>query len=75
MTQLTNKITRTISWGDLTNSNKQQPPTLILVSNQLTTSIKKIYNHANQHFITKIQNLRNKLVKNTNISPIQLLNS
>ena len=58
---------------ELINNCKQQPPRLIWVGNQLTTSLKKICNYANQNFVNKIKKLRDKFVINANISPLQLL--
>ena len=38
---------------DITNNKKQKLPRLIMINNKLTTSLKKIYNHANKFLLIK----------------------
>ena len=63
-------------WGtfkDLSNTNKQIPPRLILHNGNLVTSIKKIVNIANDFFIDKICKIRESFPINHNISPLEIL--
>ena len=58
---------------DMTHKNKQVPPRRIIINGSITTSLKKICNHANDYYISKINKLRNTFTINKNISPIQIL--
>ena len=52
-----NDVQSKIMWGtfkNLTNSNKQVPPRVILHDGNLVTSVKKIVNIANQFFVDKV---------------------
>ena len=58
-------------WGtfkNLTNTNKQVPPRVILHNGNLVTSVKKIVNIANEFFIEKICKIRESFPVNINIS-------
>ena len=60
--------------ADLTNKSKQKPPRLILCDNTMTTSLKKISNYANNHFINKIAKLRESFTNNFKVTHIDILN-
>ena len=63
-------------WGtfkDLSNTNKQVPPRIILHDGNLVTSIKQIVNIANNFFIEKIRTIRESFPLNNNISPLEIL--
>ena len=63
-------------WGtfkNLTNTNKQVPPRVILYNGNLVTSIKKIVNIANEFFIEKISKIRESFPVNENISSLEIL--
>ena len=63
-------------WGtlkNLTNTNKQVPPRVILHNGNLVTSIKKIVNIANQFFVEKISKIRASFPINLNISALEIL--
>ena len=57
----------------LTATNKQVPPRVISYGGELVTSVKKICNIANEHFIAKISKIRDKFSKNPMVTPIQIL--
>ena len=63
-------------WGtfkDLTNTNKQVPPRIILHDGNLVTSIKKIVNIANEFFVEKIWKIRESFPANKYISALEIL--
>ena len=63
-------------WGtfkNLTNSNKQIPPRVILFNGNLITSIKKIVNISNQFFLDKISKIRANFPIFSDISAIEIL--
>merc|ERR1711867_17087 len=65
-----------VMWGtfkDLSNTNKQIPPRIILHNGNLVTSIKQIVNIANNFFIEKIRTIRESFPINNNISPLEIL--
>ena len=53
-----NKMWNTVK--EITNNNKKQPPRVISYKNEIVTSIKKIADIYNDHFITKINTIRSK---------------
>ena len=46
---------------DITLSNKQVPPRILLINGRVTTSLKKICNYANEFYINNVNNLRKKI--------------
>ena len=52
----------------LTNNNKQNPPRIISYNNIVITKLKEICNIANNYFIQKINNIRDKFTINHNIT-------
>ena len=57
---------------NITNNNKKPPPRKIIHENKVITSLKKICNIANCHYIQKIVNIRNKFTPSV-VSPIDIL--
>merc|ERR1712240_2833 len=56
-----NDVQSKIMWGtlkNLTNTNKQVPPRVILHNRNLVTSVEKIVNIANEYFVEKISKIR-----------------
>ena len=71
-----NDVQSKIMWGtfkNLTNTNKQVPPRVILHNGNLVTSVKKIVNIANEFFIDKISKIRESFPVNTSISALKIL--
>ena len=57
----------------LTNNNKQTPPRIITHQGNIVTSIKRICNIANKHYIEKISKIRNNFHIGSQVSPIEIL--
>ena len=57
---------------ELTNTSTKTPPRHIIHENSIITSIRKIANIANQHFINKIKTIRSKFTP-SNTTHIQIL--
>ena len=71
-----NDVQSKIMWGtfkNLTNTNKQVPPRVILHNGNLVTSVKKIVNIANEYFVEKISKIRASFPLNLNISALEIL--
>ena len=71
-----NDVQSKIMWGtfkNLTNTNKQVPPRVILHNGNLVTSLKKIVNIANEFFIEKISKIRESFPVNSSISALEIL--
>ena len=58
----------------MTNSNNRIPPRVLNYKNNIITSIKKIAEIANNHYINKITSIRNNFVKSS-VSPIVVLSN
>ena len=58
---------------DMTGNSKQTPPRTISFDGDLITSVKKICNLANEHYISKISIIRSKFSKHPPVTPIQIL--
>ena len=58
---------------DLTGNCKQTPPRTISFDGELITSIKKICNLANEHYISKISKIRSNFSTNLSVTPIRIL--
>ena len=65
-----NKLWTTVK--ELTNTSTKTPPRHIIHENSVITSLRKIANVANQHFINKIKKIRSKFTS-SNLTHIQIL--
>ena len=61
------------TFKELSNTNTQVPPRLILHDGNLVTSVKKIVNIANNFFIDKIQKIRDSFPSNNGVTPLEIL--
>ena len=57
----------------LTNNNKQTPPRIISHLRNIISSIKEIWNIANNCYVTKISKMRHKFYNIKNFTPIIIL--
>lgn len=62
------------TFKNLTNTDKQTLPRAISFGGNTITSLKTISNIANDHFINKIGNVRDKFTINNNIKALKILN-
>ena len=71
-----NDIKSKVMWRtfkDLSNTNNQTPPRIIVHDGNLVTSVRKIVNIANDFFIDKIRKIRESFPVNNNVSPLEIL--